>query len=161
MFAQLAQLAREAKFKKVLVGTEGNDVLVSGGGASILSAGQGDDTYVFHRSGKMLVTIDDGALLSSHVYLSGGGRDTLFFSDINLKDLVYERKGGDLLLAHVDDAKAQECGVLIHGFYGEPDPRYAPVEAVIEESTLSEGINQNRIESVLTADFQLIDLGLL
>lgn len=161
MLAQLAQIAREAKPKKVLVGTEENDALVSRGGASVLSAGQGDDVYVFHRDSKMFVTIDDGALLSSHVYLSGGGRDTLFFADINLEDLSYERKGNDLLIAHADDAKSQDCGVLIHAFYGEPNPHYAPAETVTDESADSPELSQNRIESVLTADFQLVDLGLL
>lgn len=160
MFAQLAQIARETKSRQVIVGTEGSDVLVSRGGASTMSAGLGDDTYVFKRESDTLVTVDDGALLSHNVYISGGGHDTLFFSDINLSDLFYERKGNDLMLAHVDDAKTLERGVLIHGFYGESAPARGMVDLDATDLT-TDTPSQNRIESIFTADFKMFDLGLL
>ena len=91
MLAQL--LNREKLSLKVLVGTEENDHLVSRGGPLVCQRAKGDDVYVFHRDSKMFVTIDDGALLSSHVYLSGGERDTLFSRTLTLKICLTSGKG--------------------------------------------------------------------
>lgn len=164
MFMRFNDELAEPGTLRVLVGTEADDVLTASRESDVLSAGLGDDLYLFNRSDEAFVTVDDSAFLSPHIHVSGGGHDSIFLLDILREDLVYNRDGSDLILAHVDDLDLDQAdyGVRIHRFYGESSdptgvssmPPGSGFDPYSEDHT-------NRIENVITSDFQLIDLQLL
>ncbi|WP_329604973.1 calcium-binding protein [Spartinivicinus ruber] len=86
----------------MLDGGEGNDILYGEQGNDLLKGGKGNDHY-YYRAGTGRDTVDN----------SGGGKDVLFFIDINRNRLSFYQDKKDLVVL-VDNDKNQQVRVLNH-----------------------------------------------
>ncbi|MCP4993429.1 MAG: hypothetical protein GY934_06545, partial [Gammaproteobacteria bacterium] len=108
----------------ILNGGSGNDIMHGGTGNDVLNGGAGSDTLF---GGLGSDTSTGGAGNDSYYYAvgdgidvidnSGGGADTIYFTDITSAQLLFSRDGDDLLIL-VDGDPSQSVRVLNH-FLGE------------------------------------------
>ncbi|WP_274687422.1 calcium-binding protein [Spartinivicinus poritis] len=94
--------ANQADGDDILEGGEGNDILYGEQGNDLLKGGTGNDHY-YYQTGTGKDTIDN----------NGGGRDVLFFIDINRNRLSFYQDKKDLVVL-VDNDKNQQVRVLNH-----------------------------------------------